>query len=282
MKKRVVSMLLAAAMMTAFAGCGNEQSPSSSQNQEAPKEEQVTLRVGMGTSVPFGYLDENEKPAGFVVDLWEEIGRRTGYNMDIQYIDGTDAQYASMDSDKIDILGGQQTIRESIKDKYNFTIPYGYNEIFLVSLKGKPYESIEDLHGLNVCIDAGGKLAEFFNGYNESLPEGEEKINLVFTEGSLLENLKLDRFQAFPWNIVAFEKQQREGKADDYQMFGEPIIVEQNVFPVNKNVSPEVLDKINETIQEMLDDGSLKELSEKWFVRDITTPFSAATEEIAK
>ena len=113
----------------------------------------------MGTSVPFGYLDENEKPAGFVVDLWEEIGRRTGYNMDIQYIDGTDAQYASMDSDKIDILGGQQTIRESIKDKYNFTIPYGYNEIFLVSLKGKPYESIEDLHGLNVCIDAGGKLA---------------------------------------------------------------------------------------------------------------------------
>lgn len=281
MKKRLAAMLLTAAMMiTVGVGCGKDQGSSGSQN--ASGGEQVTLRVGMGTSVPFGYLDENEKPAGFVVDLWEEIGRRTGYNMDIQYIDGTDAQYASIDADKIDILGGQQTIRESIKDKYNFTIPYGYNEIFLVSLKGKPYQSIEDLHGLNVCIDAGGKLAEFFNGYNESLPEGEEKINLVFTEGSLLENLKLDRFQAFPWNIVAFEKQQREGKAEEYQMFGDPIIVEQNVFPVNKNVPSEVLENINQAIQEMLDDGSLKALSEEWFVRDITTPFSAATEEIAK
>ena len=98
----------------------------------------------------------------------------------------------------------------------------------------------------------------------------------------MLENLKLDRFQAFPWNIVAFEKQQREGKAEEYQMFGEPIIVERNVFPVNKNVAPEVLENINKTIQEMLDDGSLKALSEKWFVRDITTPFSAATEKVAK
>ena len=134
---------------------------------------------------------------------------------------------------------------------------------------------------MKVCIDAGGKLAEFFNNYNASLPEGEEPIELVFTEGSLLENLKLDRFQAFPWNILAFEKQQREGQADDYKMFGDPIIVEENVFPVNKNVPQDVLDKLNSVITEMLEDGSLAALSEKWFERDITVPFSEATEEVA-
>ncbi len=282
MKKRLLTCLLAASMTLAmFAGCGNDQGSSSTSGSGTSGDDQVTLRIGMGTSVPFGYLDENEQPAGFVVDLWEEICDRAGYKADIQYIDGTDSQYAAMDADRIDILAGQQTIRDSIKDKYNFTVPYGYNEIFLVSLKDKPYESIEDLHGLKVCIDAGGKLAEFFNNYNASLPEGEEPIELVFTEGSLLENLKLDRFQAFPWNILAFEKQQREGQADDYKMFGDPIIVEENVFPVNKNVPQDVLDKLNSVITEMLEDGSLAALSEKWFERDITVPFSEATEEVA-
>lgn len=290
MKKRILSIAMAAMMtMTLLTGCGGQPSGSGSGGGSASgsgaasseSAEPVTLRIGMGTSVPFGYLDENEKPAGFVVDMWEEICSRAGYEADIQYIDGTDAQYAAIDADKIDVLGGQQTIRDAIKDKYNFTVPYGYNEIALVGLNDCPYESIEDLHGLKVCIDAGGKLAEFFNAYNDSLPEGEPKIELVFTEGALVENLRLGRFQAFPWTILSYEKQKREGKADDYRMFGDPIIVEENVFPINKKVPAEVLEKINEVITEMKEDGSLKELSEQWFERDITEPYTVAQEEIA-
>ena len=58
-------------------------------------------------------------------------------------------------------------------------------------------------------------------------------------------------------------------------------LVEENVFPVNKNVPQDVLDKLNSVITEMLEDGSLAALSEKWFERDITVPFSEATEEVA-
>ena len=292
LKKKLLALLLVVLVaLSLFAGCASEveNSSVSGSSQESQGEDQlsssseetITLRIGFGTSVPFGYLDENEKPAGFVVDFWNEICDRAGYIADIQYITGSDAQYAAIDADKIDVLAGQQTIRDAIKDKYNFTISYGYNEIALVGLKDAPYESIEDLHGKRVCIDAGGKLAEFFNNYNASLPEGEPKIELVFTEGALLENLSLGRFEAFPWTIISLEKQQREGKADDYKMFGDPIIVEENVFPVNKNVPQEVLDKINEIIAEMKEDGSLKALSEKWFERDITVPYTSALEELA-
>lgn len=288
MKKNVFALALATLMaLSLLSGCGGESAGSTpagsnhSGSGSSGETESVTLRIGMGTSVPFGYLDENEEPAGFVVDFWEEICNRAGYEADIQYINGTDAQYAAIDADKIDVLAGQQTIRDAIKDKYNFTIPYGYNEIALVGLNDCPYESIEDLHGLKVCIDAGGKLAEFFNNYNASLPEGEPKIELVFTEGALVDNLRLGRFQAFPWTILSYEAQKRAGQADDYRMFGDPIIVEENVFPINKNVPEDVLNTINDVIAEMLEDGSLAELSEQWFERDITQPYTAATEEIA-
>lgn len=283
--KRTLSLLLSLVMTAALlAGCGGSSSSGSSSaaasgsaaasasssaaSSENPAD--VVLRVSMGTNNPYGFLDEKEQPAGFVVDTWNEIGARTGYTVEMQYFDGMDAHYGAIDSGKVEVLGIQVAITPAIADKYNFTDRYGYNQIRMVCLKDKPYESLADLAGQKICI-APGKLSEFFEGYNEKNPD--KVIELVTTEGNIYEELDLGRFEAFPMTIMAFEKMQREGKADPYKMFGEPIITEENVFPVNKDVPAEVLDNINAAIADMLADGKLKEISEKWYMRDITVPF---------
>ena len=283
--KRTLSLLLSLVMTAALlAGCGGSSSSagssaaasgsaaasasSSAASSENPAD--VVLRVSMGTNNPYGFLDEKEQPAGFVVDTWNEIGARTGYTVEMQYFDGMDAHYGAIDAGKVEVLGIQVAITPAIADKYNFTDRYGYNQIRMVCLKDKPYESLADLAGQKICI-APGKLSEFFEGYNEKNPD--KVIELVTTEGNIYEELDLGRFEAFPMTIMAFEKMQREGKADPYKMFGEPIITEENVFPVNKDVPAEVLDNINAAIADMLADGKLKEISEKWYMRDITVPF---------
>ena len=283
--KRTLSLLLSLVMTAALlAGCGGSSSTggssaaasgsasasasSSAASSENPAD--VVLRVSMGTNNPYGFLDEKEQPAGFVVDTWNEIGARTGYTVEMQYFDGMDAHYGAIDAGKVEVLGIQVAITPAIADKYNFTDRYGYNQIRMVCLKDKPYESLADLAGQKICI-APGKLSEFFEGYNEKNPD--KVIELVTTEGNIYEELDLGRFEAFPMTIMAFEKMQREGKADPYKMFGEPIITEENVFPVNKDVPAEVLDNINAAIADMLADGKLKEISEKWYMRDITVPF---------
>ena len=283
--KRTLSLLLSLVMTAALlAGCGGSSSSGSSSaaasgsaaasasssaaSSENPAD--VVLRVSMGTNNPYGFLDEKEQPAGFVVDTWNEIGARTGYTVEMQYFDGMDAHYGAIDAGKVEVLGIQVAITPAIADKYNFTDRYGYNQIRMVCLKDKPYESLADLAGQKICI-APGKLSEFFEGYNEKNPD--KVIELVTTEGNIYEELDLGRFEAFPMTIMAFEKMQREGKADPYKMFGEPIITEENVFPVNKDVPAEVLDNINAAIADMLADGKLKEISEKWYMRDITVPF---------
>ena len=83
----------------------------------------------------------------------------------------------------------------------------------------------------------------------------------------------MGRFEAFPMTIMAFEKMQREGKADPYKMFGEAVITEENVFPINKDVPEDVQKGINDAIEEMLSDGTLAQISEKWYYRDVTKPF---------
>lgn len=116
------------------------------------QKENVTLTVSMGTNNPYGFLDDKEEPAGFVVDTWNEIGKRTGYNINFQYFDGMDAHYGAIDAGKVDVLGIQVAITDAIKDKYDFSSRYAYNVIRMVSLKDKPYESLADLAGKKICI----------------------------------------------------------------------------------------------------------------------------------
>ena len=167
-----LSLLLLAGCTSGGTGSGSSPAPAGSTQPSASGQDpsEITLRVSMGTNNPYGFLDENEQPAGFVVDVWNEIGARTGYQVDIQYMDGADAQYGAIDAGKIDVLGIQVAITPAIEEKYNFTIPYSYNEIRMVSLKDKTYETLEDLAGKKICI-APGKLTEFFNNYNEANPD---------------------------------------------------------------------------------------------------------------
>ena len=263
MKKKILGTLLAMTLFVSCVGCG-------AKDTAEDQKENVTLTVSMGTNNPYGFLDDKEKPAGFVVDTWNEIGKRTGYNINFQYFDGMDAHYGAIDAGKVDVLGIQVAITDAIKDKYDFSSRYAYNVIRMVSLKDKPYESLADLAGKKICI-APGKLSEFFEGYNEKNP-GKE-IELVTTEGNIYEELDLGRFEAFPMTIMAFEKMKREGKADPYKMFGEAVITEENVFPINKDVPEDVQKGINDAIEEMLSDGTLAQISEKWYYRDVTKPF---------
>ena len=48
---------------------------------------------------------------------------------------------------------------------------------------------------------------------------------------------------------------------------------EENVFPVSKDVPAEVLADVNAAIADMLADGTLKGISEKWYYRGVTVPF---------
>lgn len=164
MKRKFLMLLLILALSLGMIACKDNSKESDANGGEKK------LIVSMGTNNPYGFLNDEEKPDGFVVDTWKEIGKRTGINIEFQYFDGIDAHYGSIDSGKVDVLGIQTAITDAIKDKYDFSDRYAYNIIRMVSLKDKNYESLADLAGKKICI-APGKLSEFFEDYNSKNPD---------------------------------------------------------------------------------------------------------------
>ena len=282
MKKFFSAFILLALSLATFAGCGNsnnsgkeeihskeESTEISDMNKDSRNE--LTDRIKIATTnsyFPWSFV-ENGQLQGFAIDVLDEVGRRAG--IDIEYIQfgSSEAVYGAMDSGRADLASSQVAITPAIADKYNFTDVYGYNIIKMCVRDDKDYESIEDLHGKKVCIEPGGKLAEFFNGYNENLPD-DEKLDLVFTEGSIWEEIELGRFESFPITVLNFNARKEKNEAKNLKLIGDPIIVEDNVFPVSKDMNPELIEKINEALNSMIDDDFIKKASIEWYGIDLT------------
>ena len=62
----------------------------------------------------------------------------------------------------------------------------------------------------------------------------------------------------------------RKGEERNIKLIGDAIITEDNVFPFRSDFDQAVLDKINETLAAMKEDGFLTETSIKWYGRDLT------------
>lgn len=231
------------------------------------KDRQVITVGAPGSFYPVIFL-EKDQLQGFEYDIWTEIGKRCDFEIKWDVSDDYSVLFGNLDSSRIDTVAGQITITDKRKEVYDFTIPYGYQQIKMVVKADDKAESLEDLHGRKVCIEYGTVLADFFDEYNEKLPE-DQKIETVVTEGKVSEELNIGRFDAFPLTVLLFNKIKEEGKYD-FKQIGDPIILEENGFPFRKDFDKDVLKKINQAIQDMLEDGTLKELSNKWYKTDVT------------
>lgn len=260
MTKLIKTLIAMTLVLCLFTGCSND-APSNNEGTEV-------LRVGVGSTYPWGFT-EDDKLQGFTVDVWNEIGNRIGVKIEFTQFGNSEGLYGAMDSGRLDAVASQVAITPAIAEKYAFTDVFGYNAIKMCVQDTNTAESIVDLHGKKVCIEPGGKLAEFFNGYNDKLKD-EEKIELVFTEGSIWEELELGRFESFPITVLSFNARKMKGEERNIKLIGEAVITEDNVYPVRKDMEPKLLNEINEAMKSMAEDGFMSETSTKWYGIDLT------------
>lgn len=146
MKKKLLILLtfacvacLSAVLLT---GC-------SSSNEEAESSEDTsadisTLIVGFDNSYPpYGFMDENNEPTGFDLDLAAEVANRNGWELQLEAIDW-DAKDALLNQDSINCIWNGFTM-EGREDDYTFSEPYMLNEQVIVV---KSDSGITDFAGL--------------------------------------------------------------------------------------------------------------------------------------
>ena len=271
MKKRLVLLLVTAmAATTVLTGCGSKDSSDS--GKKSAKESKVendddTLIVGFDASFPpYGYKDDSGEYVGFDLDLAQEVCERNGWNLVKQPIDW-DSKDMELESGNIDCIwnGFTMTGRE---DDYTWTEPYMANQQVFVVANDSDINSQADLAGkiVEVQADSSAEAAlkeapELTATFKELLTTADYNTAFMDLEQGAVDAIAMDVI------VAGYQIQQRNA---DFKILDDSLSEEEYGVGFKKG-NTELRDKVQSTLEEMAEDGTLQEVSEKWFSKDVTT-----------
>ncbi|MCR4648272.1 MAG: transporter substrate-binding domain-containing protein [Lachnospiraceae bacterium] len=152
--KKFVSIVLAALCMGAtLVGCSKANANATDWEYIKNKNEMV---VGITLYEPMNYYDENGKLIGFDTEFAEEVSKITGVPVKFQEIEW-DQKEVELKSKAIDCIWNGLTVTEERKANMAFSTSYVVNEQVVVINKSNQdkYTSLADMDGIKVCAESG-------------------------------------------------------------------------------------------------------------------------------
>lgn len=282
MKKRFVSAALAAVMALSMTACGSSNSAAEttaadteaaeSQAEETTAEEAKTtdggtLIVGFDQDFPpMGFVGDDGEYTGFDLELAQEVAKRLGLEYKAQPI-AWDSKDMELESGNIDCIwnGFTMTGRE---DDYTWTEPYMANQQVFVVANDSDINSQADLAGkiVEVQADSSAEVAlkeapELTATFKELLTTADYNTAFMDLEQGAVDAIAMDVI------VAGYQIQQRNA---DFKILDDSLSEEEYGVGFKKG-NTELRDKVQSTLEEMAEDGTLQEVSEKWFSKDVTT-----------
>ena len=189
LKKLAAILLTSALAISMFAGCGKEKSSDS----ETPSSDKGKLIVGVSTEYYPWCFKENDESKGFEIDVWNEIGKRTGYSIEFQTAKFSGLM-GMLDAGKVDTVAHQVSTTEERREKYDFTETYAYSKYRFILPKDKSISSVEDVKGMKVGCVLGGNGEKTIRELNEKHNLG---LDIVTFDGVPMEkDIEIGRIDA--------------------------------------------------------------------------------------
>lgn len=261
----------AALMLTAavaFSGCSS--SSEDSQASADPLADGVLTIGTEATYVPMEYRDDNNELVGFDIDLGNALAEELGVT--VEWKDTSfDAIFTGLDAKQYDAAIAGISITPERQENMTLSSPYIANGIVIVSRNDGPQaKTAEDLAGKT----AGVQLATTADTAAESFKASGvdytiNKYDSILEAFAALEGKSID--------YVITDKPVGDyytsKKADVYNVSSDTLSNEPVGIATRKD-DTEFSQKIEDALQKLRDDGTLKALSEKWFGEDVTQNIS--------
>ncbi|HBF8533670.1 TPA: amino acid ABC transporter substrate-binding protein [Clostridioides difficile] len=258
-KRNIIKCLVAVLSLTfVVAGCSKK---------EEVKDEKVITVASSNSADPYSYVDNGEHK-GFEVDMWKEIGKRSGYKIKMEPT-GFSSIFGMLDSGKVDVAANFFGMSKERLEKYDASIPYGSDSVCIAVKDGNnEINKLEDLKGKVVAVSEGSQGQQVAASVNKD-NLFEEKVYGDGTNG--LQDLDLGRVSA--WIDAEFTVVGDAKKANmKVRVLDEKLSVTNIAYFFKKNdeKSKTIKEDVNKAIEEMLSDGTVKKISEKWFGMDVS------------
>ncbi|XKE46582.1 amino acid ABC transporter substrate-binding protein [Halomonas organivorans] len=226
-----------------------------------------TIKVGMsGGYFPFTFV-EQDTLKGFEVDVMEAVAEEMG--AEVEFVTANfSGLFGMLESGRIDTIANQITITEERQAKYVFTQTYVYDGAQVVVKAGnETIEGVEDLRGKTVAVNLGSNYEQLLR----ELPYADE-IDIRTYESNIEQDTALGRVDAFVMDRVSASQVIQE-KPLPLQLAGQPFSEIRNALPFRDTEADRALrDEVDAALAALREDGTLAEISQRWFGTDITRP----------
>ncbi len=226
---------------------------------------------------PMGFTDENGEFTGFDLELAGAVCDILGVKLVPQPIDW-DAKEMELNSKNIDCIWNGFTITPEREEAFSFSMPYMANEQVLVVKAESLYQTLADLAGKKLGVQATSSAVDALNAaadFKASLGEvAEFDMNTV-----LLMDLNKGGVDVALLDVIVA----------GYYMSTEDVefrVLEEALAPESFGIGfrkedVTLTDAVNQALIELAFNGVMAEISTDWFTADITTVAAqvAAAEE---
>jgi len=265
MKKRVLGLLMAFAMANSclLVGCGASGSSTDDQLSQIQANGKIVFAME-GQWSPWTYHDESGDLVGYDTEVGKAIADKLG--VEAEFVEGEwDGLFTGLDTGRYDAIINGVEITDERSEKYDFSTPYAYVRTALcVSKDNEDITSFDDLAGKKTSNSLGSTYADLaaeLGASVENVDTLSETIDMVMSgrvDATLnAEDSFADYFSQHPdadIKIVAL--------SDD---------ASQVAIPLRKgDDSASLREAIDKALEELAADGTLTELSEKYFGNDIS------------
>ena len=225
-----------------------------------------TITVAMeGTWAPWTYHDEDDNLVGYDVEVATKIAEKLG--VEPQFIEGEwDGLLAGLDAGRYDIMVNGVDITPERTEKYDFSTPYAFNRTAVITTKDNDsINTLEDLNGKNTANTISSTYAQLAEQYGATVT-GVDDLNQTF---ELLLSGRIDATLNAEMTYYDYMKEHPDANAKIAVLTDDANEV---AIPMRKGDETATLrTAIDAAIDELRADGTLKELSEKYFGTDISS-----------
>ena len=283
MKKRLLSAVMASAMVLSLAACGGAKTETTAAETTAEKKEETTtagttaaetaeaaggtLIVGFDQDFPpMGFVGDNGEYTGFDLDLAKEVASRLGLEYKAQPI-AWDSKDMELESGTIACIWHGFTITGR-EDDYTWTTPYMANKQVFVVANDSDIKSQADLAGKVVEVQADSS-AEAALKENQDLANTFGQLLTTPDYNTAFMDLEQGAVDAVAMDVIVAGYQIKQRNAD-FKILDDSLSEEEYGIGFKKG-NTELRDKVQGALEEMAADGTLAKISDEWFGEDVTT-----------
>jgi polar amino acid transport system substrate-binding protein len=218
---------------------------------------------------PMGFTDDKGEIVGFDVDLAKAVCEKLGVELVLQPIEW-EAKEQELSTKNIDCIWNGFSVTPERQENLTMSKPYMQNNISLVVTNASTVTSMADMAGKKLAVQSGSSAEEALNDdTNKAFRESLGQVNPFSDYITALMDMETGNSDAVLMDTVTANYMIADA-GKDYKVLSETLLADQYAIGFRKG-DKALCDAVEKALSELKADGTVAEISTKWFGSDVTT-----------